>query len=397
MRRLSKLVRLCALLVLSSPALLACDGDKPATRNPSDPDDSLGDGSLSGQGPGGIGQLTAGMADADPKVAEAEALLAEGKHARALATIDEAIATNPNHARFHYVRGNALSYLDRDDEAAAAYRKAIDLDETDALPHAALGNLLAFRPGATVGDQDQAIAAYQAALTLDPRLAPAHQSLGALLLNRGQLQQAVEALDTAERLAGNVESAYLLAQAHGQLGNDEQALAFAKSAVAYEPGASGVDLRLLYARLLMKAGQPKDAAREFERAGKLVPDSPPLRLEVARGLLELGEPDAAMVHIEWLVEVVPNEVPVIVNHGRILVAQGKPKDAVARFDEALALAPDSQAAQTYKIEALVAAKRCKDALAGFNALAKQLGWDKREPKPRALDKAQGYLDAGKCK
>jgi tetratricopeptide (TPR) repeat protein len=370
----------------------ACDG-KP-TRSPEEAHDELGDGQLSGQGPGGVGGLLDGKAD--PKIVEAEALLAEGKHERALALIDEAIAAEPNQARFHYVRGNALSYLDRDQEAEAAYRQAIELDPDDALPHAALGNLLAFGAQATPELQRAAIQQLQAALEREPRLAAAHQSLGVVLLELGEYDKAVEALANADRLAANVETSYALAEAHGKLGNVEQAIAHAKSAVEFVPDASGVDLRLLYARLLMRGDRNDDAAREFERAAKLVPDSPPLRLEVARGLLEMGKADAAMVHMQWLLEVAPHEVPVIVNHGRILVAQGQANEAVKRFDDALKIQADSQAAQTYKIEALVAAKRCKDAKKVFDGLAKQLGWTKGQPLPRALSKAQAYLDAGKC-
>ncbi len=385
------------MVLLASP--LACDGDKPGTQHPDEIDDDLGDGELDGRGPGGIGDVTAGMADAEPKVVEAESLIADGEYERALETIDAAIAENPSHARFYYVRGNALSYLDRDAEARAAYEKAIELDGTDALPHAALGNLIAFQDNATLAHRKEAVPYFQAALALDPKLAAAHQALGVSLLSLGEVQAAIEALETADRLAGNVETAYLLAQAHAELGNVEKALGFAKSAIEYEPDASGVDLRLLYARLLVRDNQPKQAAIEYERAAKLAPDSPPLRLEVVRGLLELGDPDAAMVHMQWLLEVAPDQAPVRVNYGRILVAQGKPKDAVVQFDEALALQPESQAAQTYKIEALVAAKQCKAARAQFDALAKQLGWTKQdgEPMPRALSKSQGFLDAGKCK
>jgi Tfp pilus assembly protein PilF len=224
-----------------------------------------------------------------------------------------------------------------------------------------------------------------------------------VLLSLDQTKQAIEALETADRLQGNVETAYLLAQAHAELGNVEKALGYAKSAIEYEPEQSGVDLRLLYARLLQKNGQNEEAAREYEQAAKLAPESAPLRLEVVRGLFELGDLDAAMVHMQWLLEVAPEQAPVLVNYGRILVAQKKPKDAIVQFDKALALEPTSQAAATYRIEALVAAKRCKDARAQFDALATQLGWDRREnkgsdkPMPRALSKAQGFLDAGKCK
>lgn len=388
---------LCFVVALSLP--LACDGG--SSNNPDDVDDDLGDGQLTGKGPGGVGNLMGG--DEDPKVVEAESMLADGKYKAALERIDAAIAEKPEVARYHYVRGNALTYLDDDVGARQAYERAIELDAEDPLPLAALGRVIAFRDGATKEDKQRAAELFTAALKLDAELAGAHQSLGVVLLALEQYQQAVEALETADRLDGNAETAYLLAQAHGELGNFDKAVTYAASAVEFEPGASGVDLRLLYARLLLQAGQADASAREFEQVAKLVPDSPPLRLEVVRGLLELGKPDAAMVHMQWLLTAMPNEVPVIVNHGRILIAQGKPKDAIARFDEALKIEPGVRAALTYKIEAQVAAKQCKEAKKTFDVLAEGLGWEggkaraaKLDELPRALEKARGYLEPA-CK
>jgi tetratricopeptide (TPR) repeat protein len=392
-----RIIALCFAALGAVP--LACDSG--STQNPDEVDDDLGDGQLSGKGPGGAAGLLG--SDEDPKVVEVEAMLADGKYKAALARIDAAIAEKPEMARYHYVRGNALTYLDDDAGAQSAYERAIELDPEDPWPLAALGQLIAFRDGASKDDKQRAAELFTAALKLDAELAGAHQSLGVVLISLGQYQQAVEALETANRLEGNAETAYLLAQAHGELGNYDKAVTYAAIAVEFEPGPSGVDLRLLYARLLLAAGKADVAAREFEQVAKLVPDSPPLRLEVARGLLELGKSDAAMVHMQWLLEAVPKEVPVIVNHGRILIAQGKPKDAIARFDEALAIEPGTRAALTYKVEAQVAAKACKDAKKTFDALAKELGWEgskarsaKLDELPRALEKARGFLDAG-CK
>lgn len=388
--------RLCLASVFAL-SLLGCDSGP--TAHPDDEiEGEIAEGELTEDGPGGVGSLAARMGDVDPKIVEVEALLAKGKHQRGLELIDEAIAANGEVARYHFVRGNALTFLDDDAGAEAAYRRAIELDADDPLPLSALGQLIAFRDGATLDDKRKAAELFTAAIKLDPKLATAHQSLGVVLLALDQPQAAVEALDNADRLEGTVETAYLLAQAYGELGKFDEAVRHAARAVELQPDALGVDLRLLYARLLMQAGNADEAAKQFEQAAKLVPDAPPLRLEVARGLLELGRPDAAMVHMQWLLETIPNEIPVIVNHGRILVAQGKAKDAVVRFDAALAIEPGQRAALTYKIEALVAQKKCKDARKSFDELAKALGWDggkalqaKPEELPRALAKAHGFM------
>jgi tetratricopeptide (TPR) repeat protein len=364
--------------------LLACEG---GTTTPGEPgDDALGDAQLSGKGPGGAGGLLDD--EQDPAVVEAEALLAEGKAEAALQRIDQALADNPAQGRFQFVRGNALTYLDRDEEAQRAYEKAIEFAPDDPLAYAALGNLLAFAPDANDTDKRAALAQYQQALKLDPELAVAHQGLGTVLLDMRDSQRAIEALDNAKRLAPSVEVEYLLAQAHKQAGNPEQAIVHAKSAVEYEPGPTGVDLRLLYARLLLDAGQVDAAVREFEQAAKLVPDAPPLRLEVVRGLLDAGKPELALVHVEWLVAHAPDELPVIVNHGRVLAELGKTKEAVERFDAALAKDPNLQAAHVYKVEALARGKQCKAAKKAFAALEATLP---EQPEHRALVKARGYL------
>jgi tetratricopeptide (TPR) repeat protein len=375
--------RMIPAIVLS--CLFACD-DGP-TVQPDEPDDALGEGKLDGSGPGGAGSLIGGEKQ-DPAVIEAEALIAKGKVEEALSRIDEAIAEQPEIGRFHFVRGNALSHLDRDSDAQIAYEAAIRLAPEDAVAYAALGNLLAFADDANETDKRAAIAHYQKALQRDPRLADAHRALGTVLLDLGDSQRAIEALDNANRIAPGVETEYLLAQAYKQAGNPEQAIAHAKSAVEYEPTAIGVDLRLLYARLLLDAGKVDDAVREFEQAATLVPDAPPLRLEVVRGLLDAGKPDAALVHVEWLAAQLPDELPVMVNHGRVLSALGKTKEALARFDAALAEDPNLQAAHVYKIEALVTGKQCKPAKKAYTALEKLLP---DQPDHRALVKARGFL------
>lgn len=374
----------------------ASTGPAPAASEEVVGDETVAAGELTSKGPGGIASVTAGMANADPRVIEAEALLAEGRYQRALAVIDEAIAAKPTHARFHYVRGNALSYLDRDGDARAAYRQAIELSPEDALPHAALASSLAFARGASDADRKLAIEELQTALRLDPELASAHRALGAVLLDTGDTQAAIAALETADRLRVDVETIYLLAQAHGEAGSLEEAVGHARRAVELEPGANGADLRLLLARLLLQAGDGPAAAEEFQRVGKLAADSPPLRLEVARGLLELGDPDAAMVHMQWLLEAAPTAIPVIVNHGRVLTAQGEISEALARFDAALAQQPDSQAAQVYRIEALVAGGDCPEARRALTALAGQLDHDLAQGEsvpPRAVARGQAFLAA----
>ncbi len=88
--------------------------------------------------------------------------------------------------------GVAYAHLGRQDEAIAAYHKAIELDPKYTAAYNNLGNV--YRD---LGRQDEAIVAYHKAIELDPKYASPHNNLGYLLLKEGQLQQAQAHLEQA--------------------------------------------------------------------------------------------------------------------------------------------------------------------------------------------------------
>ena len=55
-----------------------------------------------------------------------------------------AIEINPQYARAHYGRGNALGVLGRYEEALVDYTRAIEINPQDAGAHYRRGNILAF-------------------------------------------------------------------------------------------------------------------------------------------------------------------------------------------------------------------------------------------------------------
>lgn len=82
-------------------------------------------------------------------------------------------------------RGNVLSALGRDDDAEAAYRKALKLDAGAAEP---LLNRALLRFGA--GRHAEALADYDAGLKLAPAYADGHNNRGWCLLNLGRMDEA---------------------------------------------------------------------------------------------------------------------------------------------------------------------------------------------------------------
>ncbi len=167
------------------------------------------------------------------------------------------------------MRGNALSELGRLDEAATAYRMAIQLREWYPKALANLGNVLlrqnkpeeaipqyksALRSGFStdasfvaslglgeayrqLGNIDQAIIHYRFAVAQHPGSAKAHLNLGAALDIKGQTSAAIKSLRKAIQLQPT------LAAAHYDLGNS-----------------------------LGKQGQMAEAADAFREAARLQPD-----------------------------------------------------------------------------------------------------------------------------
>ena len=104
----------------------------------------------------------------------------------ALDLVEQSIDLRPDGAIYRNNLGQILERLDRSDEAAAAYRKAIELDAGYAEAHNNLGRLLQ-------GEDDLANAesCFREAIRLDKGYADPHTNLGNLFKDRGDLDEAI--------------------------------------------------------------------------------------------------------------------------------------------------------------------------------------------------------------
>ncbi|HXR18426.1 MAG TPA: sulfotransferase [Steroidobacteraceae bacterium] len=103
--------------------------------------------------------------------------------------------------------GNALLSLGRADEAAASYRRALELEPAYAAVHNNLGHALLAR-----GRLAEAMASCHRALEIKPDFAEAHNNLGNVLLNIGRLDDA----EASYRRALEIKPDF--ADAHSNLG-----------------------------------------------------------------------------------------------------------------------------------------------------------------------------------
>jgi serine/threonine protein kinase/tetratricopeptide (TPR) repeat protein len=123
-------------------------------------------------------------------------LFNQGKLDDALAAFRQALALEERHGWNHYLVGVILARQEKADEAIPEFRRAMEISPDYAPPYASLGALLAAR-----GQVDEAIPLLEKAIELEPKLAPAHSALGGLLLHQGKLDEAAARLSKAVELA----------------------------------------------------------------------------------------------------------------------------------------------------------------------------------------------------
>jgi tetratricopeptide (TPR) repeat protein len=168
----------------------------------------------------------------DPR--EARAFAAAGqvqarllRYADAVAALDRALALDPGLKEARYALGTSLMRLGKTDEAKRALERfqqqQADADaagqrafQLDALRREASKNLLA-------GAFDQAIASYVEALKLEPDSARSRRDIGIALLRSKRPQEAIEQLETAQRLEPTAEGFAYLADAYAAAGNRDEA------------------------------------------------------------------------------------------------------------------------------------------------------------------------------
>ena len=109
--------------------------------------------------------------------------------------------------------GNVLQKLDRQEDAVASYRKALELKSDYAEVHQHLGIALE-----KLGRLEEAVASFQKSLRLKPNYAIAYQNLGVALSKLGKLKEAVNSYRTALGVKPD------FAEAHNNLGDALQRL-----------------------------------------------------------------------------------------------------------------------------------------------------------------------------
>ncbi|WP_235969446.1 tetratricopeptide repeat protein [Anaeromyxobacter diazotrophicus] len=198
---------------------------------------------------------------------KAQLLLAAGQADEALKRIDRVLGMGPNAsprqvAVAHALRGSALHAQGKAADGDAEEQQAIALDPADGEIHDLVG-----RRKLRAGDAAGAAAAFRKAADLEPTRVGFHADLAAALLQKpGGAPEAAAALEQASARVGGARLAKLLGDAWRAAGDGEKARAAYERALTLEP--KNADARIALARLWRDRKDFPKALEELDRAVK---------------------------------------------------------------------------------------------------------------------------------
>ncbi|NNF43617.1 MAG: tetratricopeptide repeat protein [Phycisphaerales bacterium] len=277
--------------------------------------------------------------------------LRRGRYAEAAATLERALALEPDAQRTHYLLGRAYAGAGRDAEAA---------------PHLALGAGAAMQPLPDRNDErllelianapaqvrrarwwlereqpTDALPLLAAAVSERAEDTTLRCEYARACVRAGALDQA-ETMITALLLSAPDESCSHLALAECRIAQErwDEALTAANQAITHAPRHAGA--RLARGRALHALGQSPLAGTTLLTARVIDPDDPEIALALGQTLLDIGQADVARTHLTALAEVGPGRVDLLTRGAAALLDAGDPATATRLLDVATLTAPGDE-------------------------------------------------------
>jgi tetratricopeptide (TPR) repeat protein len=215
-----------------------------------------------------------------------------GDHHRAHELIAAAIGVKDAQPAFHNSLGTVLLTLDRADEAAACFRRALEIDPGYAEAHNNLGNALQ-----RAGRLEDAVASYRRALQSRPGYAEAYYNQGRALHALDELPAAADCYRRAVDVKPDYGKALKsLGDVLGELGRTEEAAAQYLRALDVAPGDPENHAAL--AALWERSSALAEALAKAEEALRLDPGNVRAVVIAARCERRLGRPEDGVARLQ---------------------------------------------------------------------------------------------------
>ncbi len=251
--------------------------------------------------------------------------------------LDRAIAANPAQGAYYFQSGVIRQHEKKWREALALFERALNLG-IGADEAAVWRNIANVR--ARLFERDSALAAYETSLRLRPGDARTRLALGQFLLERNDLQGAVEqlrvAVENEPKLPGALAS---LGRAYGRLGDTSSAAAILRRAGELDP--TDQESRYSLGQLLLATVDEEEGSRELATYRQIADkvSQADRNFDAATALLAAGKLAEAQKLLEQVAALAPNYSPALGALGNVLLERGRPREAVDSFRRAAALNP----------------------------------------------------------
>jgi tetratricopeptide (TPR) repeat protein len=322
----------------------------------------------------------------------------------AVETANKAVAAGAQSAAAHEAQGHALLAMQRGEEAAAAFRKALELEPKRASARAGLANALVATGKAAEAvteakkateDNDksgEAFAAYATALYaaapnkeqgwgeainqaqqgafVSPRNPVVQVAVGRLFEAGGNLPQAEMSYKKAlEADPGYVPAQLQVLQVESRKGDLAAAIARAKGLAQSQP--QNMDVQVTLGKLLARNGDWDEAVVPLDKAAKAMPASAEVQALAGTAYQYVGQSDNALAAYKKAVQLAPNNNEYRSTYGLLLGLNKQYAEGIA------------------ELQKVTGAAGYKDAAGWVN-----LGWLYRNvDPPKAAESAQAYEKA----
>jgi tetratricopeptide (TPR) repeat protein len=216
----------------------------------------------------------------------------EGRFEESVERVRVAVEAQPDNAKLRTLSGVVALMDKRPDDAEAEFKKAVELDASDAASYEHLARLYT-----RSGRLDEAVATYEEAIKMHPDDANLHHFLGVLYQFGGNIEKAIERYEAAIKYAPDMAEsknnlAYIYAEAEENL---DRALDLAQDAKAALPDSANAADTLGW--VLFKRGIPSAAISYLKEAeassGEDVVTAGAIRHHLAQAYLADGEKEQA--------------------------------------------------------------------------------------------------------
>jgi len=263
----------------------------------------------------------------------------QDKYALAIETLNTALVSNPNYARFYEKIGWYALELEGFDQADKAFNKAVFLDSS--LEYAWLGLAEVFW---YQDDLDGAIEVIERAIKSNPDKESLYEKAGFLYWEKGDFDIAIGKLEKAIEIAPGTSYAYItLAEVWIEMGNYDQALTTLESALRANPNRP--EIYEAMGSFFMYMEKYQDAITSFNQAISLDPEDGWFYLDLAYAYQTADQRDEAIKALQNADKYSSEDPWLLASIGEQYLSLGDCSHALIFFNRALEIDPTIESAK----------------------------------------------------